>query len=510
MNKEHEQPDILVVDDPEFEKDFYLKEKQKSHETESSESSKRPSKMQGNSNHSSREKKSNSQTNHGNKKGVMIGLAIATGILGATTLGFGIGYGIVQGQANDYGTKLENVYQKNFYELVDSVNNQEIKLSKVIESSERSYQKKLLKEIAETGNSAETAIASLPLSQSDIQETVRMINQVSGYTSTLSDKLADGATMTAAEKETIVKIHENIAALKVQLNKFARKIRENNYSILNQSLQIDSNGNAFSSGLAQLHEVDIDYPTMIYDGPFSDSVTNVAVKGISGNKVSKDEASKIVSERFKNVVSVYFDNDTNGRFQTYNFRMKNSDEEMLYVQVTQQGGNILTVSGAGKGNAASIKVDDAEKLAIQFAEDNGIEKPNIVWKDSIENTAYFNIAPKQGSVILYPDLVKVKVDLGTGTIVGYDATTYFTNHTNRTLESAKIKISDARNKLPNGLNLIGERLVLAPLDYNREVLCFEFECTNDDETFYFYVNAVTGAEENILKVIETDDGNKLL
>ena len=55
-----------------------------------------------------------------------------------------------------------------------------------------------------------------------------------------------------------------------------------------------------------------------------------------------------------------------------------------------------------------------------------------------------------------------------------------------------------------------ERLTLSPLDFNREVLCFELECVKGNATFYFYINAQTGTQENILKVVETSDGNKLM
>ncbi len=442
-------------------------------------------------------------------RGAIVGLSIATGILGLSTIGFGVAYGVTQSQANDYGTRLENVYQKNFYDLVDSVNNAEIKLSKILNSSTSSYQKKLLNEVSLNATAAEVSIAALPLSQGDINENIRMINQISGYTSTLADRLSTGANLTSAEMDTLQDIYDNILAMKTQLNKFARKI-QGGYNILDHSINLDS-GSDFSMQMAQMHDVDIDYPTMIYDGPFSDSVVNSTIKGLTGNKVSKEDANKVVSERFKNIVSLYFDSDTNGRFDTYNFRLKNSDEEMLYVQVSQIGGHILTVSGSSGANSTkSMEQDDAEKIALEFAKINGVENPEVVWEDSIKNDAYFNIAPVQNGVVLYPDLVKVKVDLATGTVIGYDATTYFTNHTGRNLPSASKTITDVRGKVPKQLTVVGERKVLAPLDYNREVLCYEFECINSEDTYYFYINASTGDEENILKVIKTDDGNKLL
>ncbi len=457
-------------------------------------------------------KTKNSNLKNENKKlnGWVIGLAISTAVLGATTIGFGVGYGITQNQAANYKDDLEHVYERSLHDLVDSVNNAEIKLSKVLASSTSTYQKKLLLEVSQNANEASTNMGMLPLSQNDIQENVKMINQISGYTQTLSEKLAKGGSLTQAEIDTLEDIYQNIVQMKNELNKIIRKV-ENGYSIVDNSMNLDTDGNLFTRDFAAIHDVDVDYPTMIYDGPFSDSVVNSEVKGLSGAAVSREEAQNKAEQCFKNLASIEFQGDANGRFETYNFRAKNSDEEMLFIQVTKIGGHILTVSGAGQDDR-SITLDkaQAQELAIDFVKNNGIANPQVVWTDTIVDQAYFNIAPVQNGVVLYPDLVKVKVDLSSGTVVGYDATTYFTNHTARTIASAQGSIKDAEVKVPSKFVVKGRRTVLAPLDYNREVLCYEFETTYNDSTYYFYINAVTGEEENILKVIETDKGNLLL
>lgn len=445
------------------------------------------------------------------KNGAIIGLSIATGVLALSTLGLGIGLGVVNDQSMSYKTELENVYQRSLYDLVDSVNNTEIKLSKLLASSGNTYQKKMLLEVSKNTNEAQGYIASLPLSQKNIEENIKLINQISGYTSTLAEKLANGGSLTTAEIDTLESIYQNILQLKNQLNKFVSKV-EQGYSIVDNSLELDGEQNFFTRDLLPVKDVDIDYPTMIYDGPFSDSVVNSEIKGLTGAKVSREDAAKKINASFKDVVSLSFENEmTGGRFDTYNFSMENADSERLYVQVSQIGGHILTVSGAGHDDKSiNIDKEQAKTLALNFVKANGIENPEVVWTDTILDQTYFNIAPIQKGVVLYPDLIKVKVDNSTGTIVGYDATTYFTNHTARTLSTANVSESSTRAKIPNKFEIASSRLVLAPLEYNREVLCYEYECDYQGDTYYFYLNAETGNEENILKVIETNDGSKLL
>ena len=443
------------------------------------------------------------------KNRAITALSITTALLALSTTGLAIGLGISEKNSSNYQDKLENVYQSNFYSLLDSVNNLDNKLSKLNNSSSSSYQRKLLLEASSNASEAEISIASLPLSQNDIQDTVKMVNQISGYTTTLADKLAQGQSLTDDDMQTLEKVSQSVSALKIQLNEFARKL-DKGYQILDASMDIDADGNRFSTSFSSLKNNDVEYPTMIYDGPFSDSVVNSNIKGVTKEKVPKEKAQEHLESHFKSASSIEYVGSTEGRFQTYNYRVTNSSEEKLYVQSLQQGGDILTISGAGELGQASIDDAEAKNIALEFAKLNGIENGQVVWSDTIENDIYFNIAPTQNSIILYPDLVKVKVNLVSGTVVGYDATAYFTNHTDRSLSKGSLTLEEGENKVPERFTVSLTRFALVPLDYNREVVCVEVQAEDGESTFYFYYNATSGNLENVLKVIETDNGNLLL
>lgn len=443
------------------------------------------------------------------KNRTICALSIITALLAISTTGLAVGLGLSEKKSSNYQNKLENVYQSNFYSLLDSVNNLDNKLSKLNNSSSSSYQRKLLLEASSNASEAEISIASLPLSQNDIQDTVKMVNQISGYTTTLADKLAQGQSLTDNEIKTLENISQSVSALKSQLNEFARKL-DKGYQILRASMDIDTDGNRFSTSLSSLKNNDVEYPTMIYDGPFSDSVVNSAIKGVKKAKVSKEKAQEHLESHFKSASLIEYIGSTEGRFQTYNFRVTNSSEEKLYVQSLQQGGDILTISGAGELGQASIDDTQAKNIALEFAKLNGIENGQVVWSDTIENDVYFNIAPTQNSIILYPDLVKVKVNLVSGSVVGYDATAYFTNHTDRSLSKGSLTLDEGETKVPDRFTITLTRYALVPLDYNREVVCVEVQAEDGENTFYFYYNVISGNLENLLKVIKTDNGNLLM
>ncbi len=445
------------------------------------------------------------------RKGLIVGLSVATALLAISTVGLGIGLGISHGNEMNYKNQLENVYKNNFYDLLDSVNNLENKVAKIINSSPSSttYQRKTLLEASRNASEAEISVSYLPFSYNEIEETQKMVNQISGYTSTLAEKLATGGTLSQEDIDTLENIHYNLLQLQNQLNEFERKLGEG-YSIVDESRDFDTDINGFTKTLSQMKNNDVQYPTMIYDGPFSDSVTNAVVKGLKGDHISKDTGAEVVQKNFKTTATMDYEGETKGRFETYNYRATNADDEMLYVQVTQIGGHILTVSGAGRDGEQSVDMAKAKEIALEFASQNGIKNGKVVWSDQIGGDVYLNIAPTSDGIILYPDLVKVKINLASGTVVGYDATTYFTNHVARTLSKGSLTESTAVGKVPSTFEIVQSRYVLSPLDYNREVVCVEVEATKDDGTYYFYFNVQNGDLENVLKVIKTDNGNLLM
>lgn len=444
-----------------------------------------------------------------NKKGAIIGLSIATGVLALSTLGLGVCYGISMSETQNYALQLENVYKKNYFELVDSVNTADNNISKLLASNNDDYQAKMLSNLAQGAKEMQSSIASLPLSSDNIIESVKFINQMSGYTQILEEKIAQGESLSEDDLQTLRQMHEALTEMKRYLNKMSTEII-NGYNILQASNNIDGDYSEFSLNFAQIKADDTDYPTMIYDGPFSDSVVNQKIKGLSGAEVSKEEAYKVIDGAFKNILNLKYDGQTNGKFKTYNFSLLNSDNQKLFVQVTKVGGKLLTVSGTIETDVENTTTAQAEKIALNFATENGIENPTVVWNESLDGQAYFNIAPKQNGVVLYSDLVKIKIDLEFGNVIGYDAMTYYINHTTRKVESATVSVENAKQSIASSFEIKNQRLVLAPLDYNREILCWEFECTRDGATYYIYINALTGEEENILKVVETDDSSKLM
>ena len=117
-----------------------------------------------------------------------------------------------------------------------------------------------------------------------------------------------------------------------------------------------------------------------------------------------------------------------------------------------------------------------------------------------------NYAYNQDGVVMYPDLIKVKVALDNGEVLGIETTGYLNNHTERTFTKAKISIEEAKSKLNKSLEITSEGMAIIPTEWKTEILCYEFKGKIDDTDFLVYTNVETGREENILVIIDTPNG----
>ena len=173
-------------------------------------------------------------------------------------------------------------------------------------------------------------------------------------------------------------------------------------------------------------------------------------------------------------------------------------------------GILLQFNSGQVANALNHTEEECCTFAQEFAKKLGLENLEVVWSTESDNFTYVNLAPTQNNVILYPDEIKVKVSNTTGEVIGWEAKSWAYNHTTRTDLSATITKAEAQKSVSASMDIRSSRLVVVPNEFTGETLCWEFMCVYDGSTYYVYINAKTGLQAQILKVVETDDGNLLM
>lgn len=412
--------------------------------------------------------------------------------------------------ASGYAGQLENVYQRSFYELISNVNDLETNLSKSLISSNKTAQEKNLYKVWQQCDLCASNISRLPLNHNSIDKTTKLVNQLGGFSYYLLEKVKNNQEITEGDYSSLNELHSLCLDIQKTINDYANSL-SHNYSIL-KDVKFDNNSTGFSSTFVSMQDSSVEYPTLIYDGPFSDSTLNKKIKGLNEKYYSVDEAELIIKEGFSDyaIKSIDYLGSTKGKFETYNFQLTSTKGKEIYIQITKKGGKILTVSSYANTTEKNLDLEGCMLEAEEFAKKLNFEDVKAVWGTVVENVAYINLTAMANDVIIYPDMIKVKVAMDSGEVVGWEACAYCYNHIERNLEPAKITKEQARAKVLSSLNVEDEKLAIIPIEFGEEKLCYEFKATKDDATFYVYINAQTGEEENILKVIKTDNGELLM
>ncbi len=117
-----------------------------------------------------------------------------------------------------------------------------------------------------------------------------------------------------------------------------------------------------------------------------------------------------------------------------------------------------------------------------------------------------NYAYMQDDIVVYADLIKLKIALDNGEILGIETSGYLNNHTEREAQIPVITMEEAKANLNKNLEITSSGKAIIPTEWKTEVFCYEFKGRIYDTDFLVYVNAKTGKEENILVIIETPNG----
>ncbi|MBE5738632.1 MAG: hypothetical protein E7354_02780 [Clostridiales bacterium] len=431
-------------------------------------------------------------------------LAISTAILGASSLVFMSLFILFCVSSNTYKNQLENNYNKSFYEVVSNINDLEVDMSKIVATTSLDSQRELLTNINQTSLLAVSNLSNLPLNWNGVSGLNNILNTTSGFSYSLLLDNYDGNVISKDDFSQMSDLHTRIREIQYDLNSYLSGLNFD-YSILDEVDFDDMEGSLYSAGLINTESSKTEVPSLIYDGPFSDTTLNKEIRGLEDREYTLEEIEEKLHAIFSGF-AIYYIGDSNGKFTTYNFDIKGNID--LYVSVTKKGAHLLTITSYGTGKGNQLSLDEGIALAENFAKDVGLENMYEVWHQHSGNILYVNLAPIKNKVIYYSDLVKVKVDLSLGLVVGWESSAYATNHTDRNFTSS-VGMIDAMNTLSPELNIVERNYCIIPDKFVGEISAFEFICKWKDYTYYIYIDSNTGKEVNILRVIKTSNGDLL-
>ena len=411
---------------------------------------------------------------------------------------------------------MENQYNMAFYELVDYMQNVETLLAKSTITSTPEHGAETLTNVWRESNLALTYLAQLPMSTNELSNTSKFLNQVSDYSYTLSRKNIYNEKLTDEELENLELLYSYSVDLGNTLNQLAMDIDEGKikWGELYKKGSVafaQQVSNISFDGFSHLNHNLEEYAGLIYDGAFSEHLTSTEKKGLTGGIISVEEAKKIVEEFVgrEKIEETVYNGLIEGDINVYYFSIKtrnNDKNNRVYIEVSQKGGHVVLMNFNRDTEEEIIDEKQAVEIGKKFLNDKGFPNMKETYYMKQNGILTINYAFSESDITVYSDLIKVKIALDNGEVLGIESMGYLNSHTVRKINSPKISKEDAKNNLNSKLEILSEGLAIIPTKWATEILCWEFKGNIDGKEFLIYINAENGREENILVIINTPNG----
>jgi germination protein YpeB len=412
-------------------------------------------------------------------------------------------WGTVQfNRANKLERTIENIYEMSYYELVDSVSSLDVKLSKLMVTSSEGEAMELLNQINSQTKNATDNLNTLPASHPAVVYTMDFFNLLGDYARSLIKMVGDGQKLNDECYDNLQKMRKSCGGLLDKLN------------YMSETFEYDPRQDYYANADTPLdrymaNENENDYPTLIYDGPFSEGLKTAQAKAIYGDQVNQEYGLNAAAHALKcSTDQLEFASDINAKIECYMF--EKTDDVRATCAITKIGGKLLWLIKAQQECGEILSEQECIRYANVFLNEQGLGNMEKVWSHSYDGQMVLNMAPVVNGVVIYPDLVKVKINMQTGDVLSYDATEYYMNHHDRTINDGRYSLEDAYNVLSPRLDVEQFRTCIIPLAGGNEVLCHEFVASYDGERFYVYINADTNKQEKIFKEVSTPDGSLIV
>lgn len=426
---------------------------------------------------------------------------ISTVVAALLIVGLTVGIVIADNNRKNLEMQLQAVYERSMQQLNTELQSLITKLDKLEAANSTGQRNILLMDVwRQTGN-IENSISEMPVAYKNTSTLTQFINRTGDYCYTLCQKLASGENISEGDVNQIKELAKSCEEVKTALSE------QNNVFTL-------KTGSFFSDEDTNLDFTNQQYARLQYDGPFSESTENKEPKGLGDQAVDVESAKNAAADFLGiNAEELQSTEELNGTIECFGFTGTLEDSPFT-IYITKIGGKVLWYMHDRKGGISAVptnsKYVELTRIAKEYLKEKGYGESAPSYAQFYDGMAVINLAPVENDVILYPDLVKVWVDISAKKVAGLDANNYLMSHTKRTLGEPLLTKEEAMENLSKDMKVQKTRIALIPLDNNIEVLCYEFTGIVEEKDFIVYINAENGREEDILMIQHTNEGTLVM
>ena len=417
----------------------------------------------------------------------------------------------------------EKAAAKKRVELAGTLSDVDGDLAKARVASGERTQSELLTDLLVKTRIAESNLEKFPVDcETDVNMT-SFLNRAGDAAQAMLEKLRAGDKLSAADYEKLEelyavnqKILNELSALSGELtdkdmaafmkNKAGNKVHEHFRNIENYAAE---------GGFSIENEGGISAT----NGSKGENSSGGTVSEKQGENVSSAQAEEACRRYFAdyNIASIAYAGETvSGKIDAFNFTMTDDQGRRLYAEISKTNAALVGFDYFADCTAHNFDLENALTIAQNYLDFLGYDNMTAVWVSESGVNATFLFVYEQDGVAYYPDSVSVKVCEERGKVVGFTAVSFLNNHVDRSAQplqgekNAQSAVSReiAESALSSRLSVQSGRKAVIKIG-EKETLCYEFACSYNDEGYFVYVDAQTGEEVKINRILSTAQGRYL-
>jgi len=404
-------------------------------------------------------------------------------------------------KVTELNTAATGSMRSTLYEMAEATEDMDDNFAKLRVSSGANEQRRLLTEVLVDTALLENALERCPVDAATSTDISAFVNNTNTFARNTLKKLASGVPLTEREKNTVAYLYRVNGGLYRELTELSMTCTENDLMDLlgGKAGMAADKFTDMGRGMHEETEEEL-------EAPFSGE-GNVGENMLAKmDEITASKAEELVKGYLGNyhVKAVEYTGETSGEAAAYNFVATDENGIEIFAQISKNGGKLLMLNTYEICTQKNFDLGTCDTLAREFLSGLGIENVEAVRLSDAGMVADLTYVSCDGGVRAYSDMIRIRVCESKGRVVGMDATGYYFNHTERNV-SPELSESDAEAMLSGGLTCEGSSLAIVPVD-GEEVLCYEFDCKFGEEQFIVYIDANTGDEVLVYRVLQSSGG----
>lgn len=429
--------------------------------------------------------------------------------LTAAIIAVGVSAVLNMNSSEQYRRSFEQNMTRNVEDLSAEIDNIKNTLYKGMYAGTPEMMTQLSSKLWSDASTAKSSLAQLPVSELHLENTYKFLSQVGNFSKSLAKRYSDGEALSKDDRKSLKTLSEYADRLAENMWNVEKRINSGELSFEKAVTEVQGAENNeepsyITEGFTDFEEGYDNYPTLIYDGPFSDHILEKEPEMLKGTtEVTLSDALKKAEKACGTTGLTHSDsNDEQGKMPSYIFT-----KDSITIAVTKYGGYLSYMLGDRKVSTRSLTALESVSKAKEYLTMLGINHITDTYYEISGNVCTVNFAGTENDIIMYTDLIKVSVAMDNGDILSFDGRGYITNHKKRNLSEPKITAEQARKKISTELTVTDTSLAVVPSAGTNELFCYEFHCTSPDgRQMLVYINADTGKEEQILLLEISENG----